>query len=95
MQSAEDGLTSNGSDVLALDGPRHRSILLQPEMCSRLVVVGVPPVYSSDLSNKQLGESESPEARKNDLRVKVRILSHTGYQIKAPSFWREPFCCSP
>jgi hypothetical protein len=40
MQSAEDGLTSNESDVLSLDDSWHRSILLQPEVRSRLVVVG-------------------------------------------------------
>jgi hypothetical protein len=56
---------------------------------------GVPPVYSSALSNNQLGELDSSEARKYDLRAMVRILSRTGYQIKkTPSLWGVFFLAS-
>jgi hypothetical protein len=40
MQFAEDGITGHGTNTQSLNGPRFRRILLQPKMCSRLVVVG-------------------------------------------------------
>jgi len=60
MQAAENRLTGHGARVSRLDRPRLQSVLVQPEVCLRLVVVGEVCAQHPVLPNNSIGQQIAP-----------------------------------